>query len=84
MNAKKAKALRRALIPGKEDTGLSRGDFMRGVKQYTDTNVKGFVMELPGAEPGTTAEFRHSTQTTKLTEDSPRSMYKRFKKELKK
>ena len=83
MNAKKAKKLRKALLPGKEDTGMSRGQFMREVKDYANTNVKRFVMEFPGAEPGTTAEFRHTTQTTQLTKDAPRAMYKRFKKELK-
>jgi len=81
MNEKRAKRLRKALLPGREDTGMSRGAFMRGVKDYTDTNVKGFVLEFPEVEPGQgRPEFRWTTQTTRLTDDSPRAMYKRFKR----
>jgi hypothetical protein len=91
MNEKRAKAIRQAIIPGREVTGTSRGDFLRGTTKYEHKVGKRFIVErfkvmgkgqyLEEREDNATYEERtFDTYTRTLQEDCPRGMVQKFKR----
>jgi hypothetical protein len=83
MNAKKLKLLRRSMLPGREETGISRGAFLRALTQYTEDKVKKFVLQFPLDEEGNEVEdFEWHTSTKVLDPNCPRGLYKNLKRKL--
>lgn len=89
MNAKRAKAIRNAILPGREETGMSRGAFLRTLTQYTESNVRKYVLEYPPEKEeqwdGTIKlvepePFEYIKSTVRLDENCPRGLYKKFKR----
>lgn len=82
MNAKKAKLLRKAILPDRAETGMSRGAFLRGLTRYEEKFRKKYVLEFP-RDPDTGKErepFEWITSTKFLDPNSPRGLYKTIKR----
>ena len=77
MSGKKFKAIRKAYIPGREETGISRGAFIRALTQYDKTNRKGFTYQYTDPE---TEDFSWETYTAVLDKNCPKGLYKTVKR----
>lgn len=81
MNAKRVKAIRRAIIPGREHTGTSRGRFEKGTTLYAaQENRKKYSLEFPlDKRGGWSDDFIWFTGTVRLEPTCPRAMVKQYK-----
>lgn len=74
MRGSNAKILRQAVVPGREETGMSRGAFIRMLTQYETTIHR--VVRYPKAHGG--EDFEVPYHTTTLKADCPRGMLRKF------
>jgi hypothetical protein len=80
MRGKKAKAIRRALVPGRDKTGMSRGTFVRLLTQYERVVRKRVLVQWPLQVLFGPIPVDYYTQT--LNKDCPRAKIQDFKKKV--
>lgn len=79
MNSKKAKALRRALIPSREITGISRGTFLRGLTRYISRVVKR-IKHVDSEDPK--KFWVEEKESITLDPECPRAKYQLIKRAI--
>ena len=78
MNAKRAKRLRKALVPGRSVSGISRGRLMRELTKYDRTIHRRLSVAWPLQELFGPIQIDY--YTLRNIPDSPRGMYRKFKR----